>query len=45
MEARDYNTFENIEDPEAGINYGEIDIEDAWTVIRSYFKQHGLVSQ
>lgn len=23
----------------------EIDSEDAWAVIRAYFKQHGLVSQ
>ena len=24
---------------------GEIDQDDAWAVIRAYFKQHGLVSQ
>ena len=23
----------------------EIDQDDAWTVIKAYFKQHGLVSQ
>ena len=24
---------------------GQIDSEDAWTVIKAYFQQHGLVSQ
>lgn len=27
------------------MSVNEINQEDAWTVIRAYFKQHGLVSQ
>jgi DNA-directed RNA polymerase beta subunit len=30
---------------ENGFPLSHIDKEDAWTVIRSYFSQHGLVSQ
>lgn len=30
---------------ESGLPVDHIDQDDAWTVIRSYFSQHGLVSQ
>jgi DNA-directed RNA polymerase beta subunit len=39
----------NAEDGSSYMNINkfseEIDTEDAWSVIRAYFKQHGLVSQ
>ena len=38
--------IENAEDYERMIFENQtIDIDDAWAVIRSYFKKHGLVSQ
>lgn len=33
------------EDPREVPFKNEIDQDDAWTVIKAYFKQHGLVSQ
>ncbi len=37
------NLLGKVVDLEA--NSQEINQEDAWTVIKAYFKQHGLVSQ
>jgi hypothetical protein len=39
--------FKNFAAPQAdnGNQDGPIDADDAWTVIKAYFQQHGLVSQ